>query len=114
MKKGSVFTDWEEGALNFAPTYKYNPNTVDYDTSEKKRVPAWCDRILHRPSTLTKRIGYQRYEFMASDHRPVGAQYQSGVKSVAQAARNTVLQELIKEWDKLENDSIPDAAVSYV
>lgn len=39
---------YQESSLEFAPTYKYDPGTDMYDTSEKKRTPAWCDRILYR------------------------------------------------------------------
>ncbi|CAN9501865.1 unnamed protein product [Ophioblennius macclurei] len=43
---GLVFRNFIEGKLDFAPTYKYDLFSEDYDTSEKCRTPAWTDRIL--------------------------------------------------------------------
>ena len=37
-----------EGPLHFRPTYKFDKNSDDYDTSAKHRVPAWTDRILYK------------------------------------------------------------------
>lgn len=41
-----VFRGFIEGKLDFAPTYKYDLFSDDYDTSEKCRTPAWTDRVL--------------------------------------------------------------------
>ncbi|KAM6907303.1 synaptojanin-1 [Xenentodon cancila] len=43
---GMIFRGFIEGNLDFAPTYKYDLFSEDYDTSEKCRTPAWTDRIL--------------------------------------------------------------------
>ncbi|XP_040007052.1 inositol polyphosphate 5-phosphatase K [Xiphias gladius] len=58
MKRKEPFLqEFEEGPLNFKPTYKFDRNSDTYDTSSpktwfgfngKKRKPAWTDRILWR------------------------------------------------------------------
>ena len=49
-----VFAGFNEGPVDFAPTYKYDLFSDDYDTSEKKRIPAWTDRVLWRRKPLPK------------------------------------------------------------
>tara|TARA_R110002003_G_scaffold2545_4_gene24456 strand:- start:4226 stop:7237 length:3012 start_codon:yes stop_codon:yes gene_type:complete len=59
MKKGKAFHDgWEEGPVRFLPSYKYDIGKVGvFDSSEKRRCPSWCDRILYRT-----RAAKQRYD----------------------------------------------------
>lgn len=49
---GLVFPQFVEAPISFPPTYKFDAGTSLYDTSEKKRVPSWCDRILYFYSPL--------------------------------------------------------------
>ena len=44
--EGKCFKGFVEGDVTFAPTYKYDLFSDDYDTSEKSRIPAWTDRVL--------------------------------------------------------------------
>ncbi|KAL9102995.1 MAG: hypothetical protein Q9163_001915 [Psora crenata] len=50
MREQKAFHDgWREGDIRFLPTYKYDVGSVGmFDSSEKKRGPSWCDRILFR------------------------------------------------------------------
>ncbi|KAI8940741.1 hypothetical protein NX059_002006 [Plenodomus lindquistii] len=59
MKTGKAFHDgWAEGPVRFLPSYKYDIGKVGvFDSSEKRRCPSWCDRILYRT-----RAARQRYE----------------------------------------------------
>ncbi|EUC33531.1 hypothetical protein COCCADRAFT_95855 [Bipolaris zeicola 26-R-13] len=59
MKQGKAFHDgWEEGPIQFLPSYKYDIGKVGvFDSSEKRRCPSWCDRIIYRT-----RASKQKYE----------------------------------------------------
>uniref|UniRef100_A0A673I1D3 Synaptojanin-1 n=1 Tax=Sinocyclocheilus rhinocerous TaxID=307959 RepID=A0A673I1D3_9TELE len=50
---GQIFRGFIEGKLDFAPTYKYDLFSEDYDTSEKCRTPAWTDRVLWKRGNWT-------------------------------------------------------------
>uniref|UniRef100_A0A183C0F3 phosphoinositide 5-phosphatase n=1 Tax=Globodera pallida TaxID=36090 RepID=A0A183C0F3_GLOPA len=74
---GNVFAEFNEGPMHFAPTYKYDTFSDDYDTSDKCRSPAWTDRVLWMDSNnFVQLIYYGRSELKTSDHRPVFAIFQ--------------------------------------
>ncbi|XP_071673211.1 inositol polyphosphate 5-phosphatase K isoform X2 [Patagioenas fasciata] len=53
-KEEAFLREFIEGPLQFKPTYKFDLYSDVYDTSEKKRKPAWTDRILWRVKNLCK------------------------------------------------------------
>ncbi|KAM4856444.1 phosphatidylinositol 4,5-bisphosphate 5-phosphatase A isoform 5-T5 [Urocitellus parryii] len=86
-----ILKGFQEGPLNFAPTFKFDVGTNKYDTSAKKRKPAWTDRILWKvkapgggPSPsgreshrlqVTQNSYRSHMEYTVSDHKPVAAQF---------------------------------------
>lgn len=58
MQTGKAFHEgWQEGSIQFLPTYKYDVGSIgEFDSSEKQRGPSWCDRILFR--TRKHRLEY--------------------------------------------------------
>jgi len=91
---------FQELPITFAPTYKYNVGTDDYDTSEKKRSPAWCDRILYRGIGRVKCTDYRRWELRLSDHRPVSAYFRMRLKRIDQAKREGVWKKTGAEYEQ--------------
>ena len=73
---------FNEAPITFAPTYKYDVGSDRYDTSEKHRSPAWCDRLLYRGAGRIKQLHYQRHELRISDHRPVSGTFKMRIKSI--------------------------------
>ena len=59
MRTRKAFHDgWREGNIDFLPTYKYDVGSVGmFDSSEKRRGPSWCDRILYR--TRKDKLDYE-------------------------------------------------------
>ncbi|KAM0943543.1 putative endonuclease/exonuclease/phosphatase [Dioscorea sansibarensis] len=83
---GRVFDGWNEGMIYFPPTYKYSNNSDRYagddmHPKEKRRTPAWCDRILWFGEGLNQE-SYVRGESRFSDHRPVYSIFTAEVESI--------------------------------
>ncbi|KAM4887571.1 synaptojanin-1 isoform 5-T5 [Thomomys bottae] len=120
---GQIFRGFLEGKVTFAPTYKYDLFSDDYDTSEKCRTPAWTDRVLWRRRkwpfdrsaedldllnasfqdeskilytwTPGTLLHYGRAELKTSDHRPVIALIDIDIFEVEAEERQHVYKEVI-------------------
>lgn len=124
MKLDRIFIGYQEPAIDFMPTYKFDINTDDYDTSEKLRTPSWTDRILYRAKRAKvvnnqneiETIQVLHYkcakDIKFSDHRPVSGLYQVVIKYQCDEKQSSrIRDELIREFDRLENDAIPTIEV---
>jgi len=115
---GRVFRDFEEGVLDFQPTYKYQPGTDLYEErpDKKLRAPAWCDRILwlaQEPGHVAQ-LNYTRSELNISDHKPVMSTFLVTVKDVILAKREGVYREVMKMLDTYENNSLPMVSLDRI
>eukprot|EP01041_Mallomonas_annulata_P002141 gene2141-4173_t len=95
---GRVFAGLKEGKISFLPTFKYDKRSDSYDSSAKRRSPAWTDRVLYTADESSgKDIGiisqgsdagssdnsvpllslrdYSSIDSRHSDHRPVVAKF---------------------------------------
>ncbi|XP_048412476.1 phosphatidylinositol 4,5-bisphosphate 5-phosphatase A isoform X2 [Stegostoma tigrinum] len=121
---------FQEGPLNFRPTYKYDVGTNTFDTSSKKRKPAWTDRILWRvkmsdcydlspnlrrskfPDGKSSHIQVLQHvyrshmEYLISDHKPVTAIF--SLKFSHKMQTPLVQLQVEDEWSKPS-----DAVVRY-
>jgi hypothetical protein len=66
---------FREGKIAFAPTYKFDAGSDEYDTSPKMRIPSYTDRVLVAwdnapPPNIAE---YTALDERMSDHRPVRA-----------------------------------------
>ncbi|NWX23737.1 PI5PA phosphatase, partial [Aegotheles bennettii] len=113
-----VLSGFQEGPLNFPPTFKFDVGTNKYDSSAKKRKPAWTDRILwkikspgaglgaggRQPSRGVLSVSQLCYcshmEYTVSDHKPVAAIF--AVQFASKTDKPPVEIYVADEWSRPE------------
>lgn len=93
---------FEEAPITFAPTYKFDRGTDEYDSSEKRRIPAWCDRVLYTKTPRIVPISYQSYAVNVSDHKPVSAGLAIEIKRIDPSRMRDVYRETQVAWREHE------------
>ncbi|PIN20389.1 Phosphoinositide 5-phosphatase [Handroanthus impetiginosus] len=136
MRAGNVFQGMREAAIKFPPTYKFERHQAGlggYDSGEKKRIPAWCDRILYRDSrsasasastcgldcpVVSSILQYEGcMDVTDSDHKPVRCIFSVEVARVDESVRRQVFGEIIRSNEKIKHlleelDKVPETIVS--
>jgi len=106
-----IFVGYQEGEIQFRPSYKYDPGTDNWDTSEKNRAPAWCDRILWKGEHVSVKDYRSHPTLRMSDHKPVSAVLDCGIKIIDTVRYRKIYEEVMKKLDKLENEFLPQVSV---
>ena len=95
IQENRAFPTFQEGTIDFEPTFKYDVGTRNsFDSSKKARTPAWCDRILWSFGPIIRQpqkqqgfedlvkvssLSLNKYtscmDFTVSDHKPIGASF---------------------------------------
>ncbi|EQC25891.1 hypothetical protein SDRG_16263 [Saprolegnia diclina VS20] len=117
VAKGNVFQGFQEGAITFPPTYKFQAGTSFYDRrpDKKVRAPAWCDRVLWKakdPSAVRQLYYGTVMEIDISDHKPVAATFQAKIQHEVEAKKEVVQREVSRDFDKWESNNKPKILVS--
>ncbi|KAK6534596.1 inositol polyphosphate 5-phosphatase [Arthrobotrys megalospora] len=93
MVAGLTFPYYSEARLTFLPTYRFDINSDEYDTSEKLRIPAWCDRILRKGSNV-RQLTYNSAPLKFSDHRPVYATFEATIQFINEEVKEKLSQQI--------------------
>ncbi|XP_024008624.1 type I inositol polyphosphate 5-phosphatase 13 isoform X2 [Eutrema salsugineum] len=134
MKVGKVFQGMREALITFPPTYKFERNRSGlggYDSGEKKRIPAWCDRVIYRDTqsspfsesnlqcpVVSSVIMYEAcMDVTESDHKPVRCKFHATIAHVDKSVRRQELGKIIRSNEKIRSifedlKSVPETTVS--
>ncbi|GAB7343763.1 hypothetical protein MBLNU457_1737t1 [Dothideomycetes sp. NU457] len=97
---------WQEGPITFLPTYKYDPGSVGvFDSSEKKRAPSWCDRIMYR--SRRDKMAYEQRILEEEAARKKDAEMQE--RGIDKAGQD---EEMLYEYDP-EHDAADEEDDQY-
>lgn len=134
MEAGNAFQGMREAIITFPPTYKFERHQAGlagYDSGEKKRIPAWCDRILYRDNrsssvaecslqcpVVSSVLQYEAcMDVTDSDHKPVRCIFSTDIARVDESIRRQEFGEILESNEKIkcllkELYKIPETIIS--
>ncbi|OJA10505.1 hypothetical protein AZE42_07826 [Rhizopogon vesiculosus] len=114
ITSGKAFVGFSEHAITHMPSYRYASNgnmsgdALGYD---RKRKPAWTDRILHirAPNVSVRSSSYRSHpKITMSDHRPVSADFHLTLSIVDKKRREIAASRLYRDiWGVEQSSKIP-------
>ncbi|KAI8137256.1 Endonuclease/exonuclease/phosphatase [Fennellomyces sp. T-0311] len=114
-RAGRAFPMFEEGKVNFQPTYKYDAGTDQYDSSPKRRAPSWTDRILWKKERTRGSLKLLKYDncmgMMLSDHKPVHALLEAKIRKINSEKQSETKSALIRQLSET-HDNITKGQIS--
>lgn len=109
-RKHKLLPDFTEPEIHFFPTFKYKINSDPLDFN-KKRQPAWCDRILYKGDVAVDRYD-SAHSITASDHKPVFGLSRVYVKICDRKRQENVKNEILRKLNELHQKTVPTLALS--
>ncbi|KAF5742787.1 Endonuclease/exonuclease/phosphatase family protein isoform 7 [Tripterygium wilfordii] len=120
MKAGKVFQGMREALIRFPPTYKFERHQAGlggYDSGEKKRIPAWCDRIIYHDNrsdpvsdcsldcpVVSSIVMYDAcMDVTESDHKPVRCKFHVQIAHADRSVRREEFGKIISSNEKLRS-----------
>ncbi|XP_061363533.1 type I inositol polyphosphate 5-phosphatase 12-like isoform X2 [Gastrolobium bilobum] len=120
MKAGKVFQGMREALIKFPPTYKFERHQAGlggYDSGEKKRIPAWCDRIIYRDTrsapvsecnldcpVVSSILQYDAcMDVTDSDHKPVRCKFNVKISHADRSIRRKEFGEIMTSNEKIRS-----------
>ncbi|KAG1776529.1 DNase I-like protein [Suillus placidus] len=112
IASGKAFAGFSEHAITHMPSYRYASNTSEDSLRyDRKRKPAWTDRILHMsaPSVRVTQHSYCTHpQITMSDHRPVSADFELNVSTIDKQRRELAASKLYRElWGVEQSSNTP-------
>ncbi|CAL1203389.1 unnamed protein product [Candida parapsilosis] len=110
MRDKGAFSEFNEGAVKFYPTYKFDKGTSNYDSSEKQRVPSWTDRVLYlslkKKRNDLKQLNYNSVmDVYLSDHKPVYSTFAVKVEFIDKTKKSAMAKDLYDGYRKEHGNS---------
>ena len=110
MRDKGAFLEFNEGAVKFYPTYKFDKGTSNYDLSEKERVPSWTDRVLYlslrKKRNDLKQLNYNSVmDVYLSDHKPVYSTFEVKVEFIDKIKKSAMAKDLYDGYRREHGNS---------